>query len=522
MSKEKYRFMYKSESLQKSLTTVAKGATIVFIGLLAGKILGTVNQVILARFMGPEDYGRFNIVLSVVTIVFSISSFGMMGSLPRFIPYNLKLGRRDKARSVVDFSALFVFSANILAAAIVFVFSGRIARDIFNDPQLEILLRVFSVGIPVIAVNRVAIGIIRGFKSAKYDALLFKIGTRVINILVFLVFVAFGYRLYGAVIAFIIGALITSIIAIWLVKKKVFPDYSECSRVPVAGEIMKFTWPLALTGLMFIVLSKTDMMLLGYFLSSKEVGIYTPAIMIARLMLFISMAFKYMFLPVVSEFFSHGDMDGLKSLYQSVSKWIMLTVLPMTIYFVVFPSGILRILYGREYTEGNVALIILAVGVSINLLQGTSGNILIGGGYTKLNFLAEFFTAVANVILNIILIPVYGILGAAIATSISYLLRNVCFVVFIYKTFNMHPYKRNYLNILLSSLVSFSLLLVLKNYLPITWWGTMIAAGIILPALYMLLIIATRSFDENDLFVLEGIERKFRIKLGFIKKFIRS
>jgi len=509
-----------SSSLERSLTTVAKGATIVFIGLIAGKILGTVNQVILARFMGPDDYGRFNIVLSVVTIVFSISSFGMFGSLPRFIPYNLKMNRKRKARSVIDFSTLFVFFTNFIAAAVVFIFSGQIASGIFDDPQLQNLLKIFAIGIPVIAVNRVAMGVIRGFKAAKYDALLFKIGNRVIKISVFMIFIGTSYKLEGAIVAFIAGALVTLIVSVWLIRERIFPDYHKYSRGPVAREILKFTWPLALTGLTFLFLSKTDMMLLGYFLSSKEVGIYAPAVMVAKLMLFIGLAFKFMFLPVVSEFFANEDMEGLRSLFKSVSKWIMLTVMPLVIYCLAFSREILQALYGPEYTAGHIALMILVFGIAVNVLQGTSGNILVGGGHTRLNLLAEVITAVTNVILNIILIPAYGIVGAAVATSVSYIIRNICFTGFIYKTLKMHPYKINYLHILFSAFVSFIIIYILKIYSPLNWWITMILAGFILMFLYISSMILSRSFDRNDLIILEGIERKFKLNLGFMKRFI--
>ena len=149
--------MVKSDSLQRSLTTVAKGATIVFAGMVAGKILGTVNQILLGRLMGPEDYGRFNIVLSVISIAFSIATFGLFGALARFIPFNLKLNRLDNVKSVIDFSAGFVLVTCSLAAAVIFIFSDRIAAGFFHDSELAPLLRVFSIGMPVIGLNRVCI-----------------------------------------------------------------------------------------------------------------------------------------------------------------------------------------------------------------------------------------------------------------------------------------------------------------------------------------------------------------------------
>ncbi|MBD3179132.1 MAG: oligosaccharide flippase family protein [Candidatus Latescibacteria bacterium] len=512
--------MVKSDSLQRSLTTVAKGATIVFAGMVAGKILGTVNQILLGRLMGPEDYGRFNIVLSVISIAFSIATFGLFGALARFIPFNLKLNRLDNVKSVIDFSAGFVLVTCSLAAAVIFIFSDRIAAGFFHDSELAPLLRVFSIGMPVIGLNRVCIGMVRGFKAVKLNAIIFNVANRIIKILIFLLFVALGYRLYGAIFAFIGSAVATVIISIWFVRNRLFVEYSDCSRVPIARKILGFSWPLALTGLTFLFVSKTDMMLLGYFLDSKHVGIYTPAIMIAKLLIFIGMAFKFIFLPVVSEFFAHDDIEGLRSLYKSTSKWIVLIVLPGLIFFVLFPRDILRLLYGSEFTAGYLALIILSCGISMDVFQGTSGNILVGSGYTKLNLLGEVIAAVSNVILNIILIPAYGITGAAIATSLSYLFRNISFVTIVYKKLGIHPYKRSYLYVLASSLIVLVLVYILKIYSPLQWWINMIVLGILMTVAYFVTLLLTGSFDENDLVVVEGLERKTGLRLGFLKKYI--
>ncbi|MFO7915441.1 MAG: flippase [Candidatus Krumholzibacteriales bacterium] len=514
--------MIKSDSLQRSLTTVARGATIVFAGMVAGKVLGTVNQILLGRILGPEDYGRFNIALSVISITFSIATFGLFGALARFIPYNLKLNKLDRVKSVIDFSAIFVLATCIIAGAIIYIFSESIASGFFHDPGLASILRFFSIGLPIVGLHRVSMGIIRGFKAVKFNALLFNIGDRIVKIIVFLIFVAVGYQLYGAVIAFLGGALLTTIASAWLVKYRIFREYRNCSRVPIAGTILRFSWPLALTGLTFLLVSKTDMMLLGYFLDSKNVGIYTPAIMIAKLLMFIGMSFKFIFLPVVSEFFAHDNIEGLRHLYKSTSKWIVLIVFPGLLFFILFPQEILRLMYGSQYTAGYVALIILSLGISMDVFQGTSGNILVGGGYTKLNLLGEVIAAVSNVVLNLILIPAYGITGAAIATSLSYLFRNIAFLTIVYKKLGIHPYKRSYFYVFVSSLIVFVLIYILKIISPFAWWINMLALGIILIVTYSVTVLLAGSFDANDLVVLEGLERKTGLKLGFIKKYIRK
>jgi len=509
-----------SSDLNASLTSVAKGATIIFGGMIAGNLLGMVNQIILGRYLGPENYGLFNLSMSVVMIAGTLSVFGLFGSLPRFIPYHLEKNERNIVRSVIDFGSLFCFSLGVLFAVVIFLLADRLAVGIFHDARLEPVLKIFAVVIPFHSLQQVLKATVRGFKAVKYEALLFNIGSRIVTISVFLLSLLFLHRLYGAVIAFIAGIIVTTIVAIWLIRKRIFPDYRECRRVHIARNLLSFSWPLALTGFTYLFVSKTDKVLLGYFLTSKDVGIYTPALVIANLLIFISSAFKYIFLPIVSEHFSKKDMAGLEPLFKSTSKWNFLIVLPIFLFILMFPKEILTILYGSRYTSGYVALIILSLGISINDFAGTSANILVAGGRTKLNLACEVIAAVTNIVLNVILIPIYGIVGAAVATGISYLTRNISSLSFVYRVYGIHPYTKNYLNIVFSGLVAAVIVYFLKIYSPFSWWATMLILGTVFIVIYMAAALFSRSLDKNDHVILEAIERRTGIKLGFIKKFI--
>ena len=509
-----------SDELNNSLTSVAKGAGIVLFGLIVGNFLGMAYQIILGRILGPEMYGLYNLAMSVATIASSFSVFGLLGALARFIPFHLKRGETEIVRSTIDFSSIFVFSSGIILAIVLFVLADYVAVSIFSKPELATPLRIFAFGIPVLALQRVMRGITRGFKAVKYNVLVFNIGDRVIKIAFFLVSMVFIYRLYGAICALIAGSFTTTILIMWLIRFRIFPEYSSCRRTPVARSLLSFSWPLALTGFTFLFVSKTDKILLGYYLSSEDVGIYSPALVIAGMLVFVAEAFKYIFLPTVSEHFANKDISGLELLFKSTSKWIFLIVLPMFFLIMLFPREIITLLYGSKYVGGYMALIILSLGIAMNDLSGTAGNILVGGGHTKLNLICEVIAAATNIVLNIILIPRYGIVGAAAATGISYMTRNISSVSFVWATFRMHPYRLSYLRILFSGAVAAGIIFVLKMYSPLPWLINMLLLGCIFILIFLMLAVLTRSFDKNDKIVLEAVERKSGINLGFIKKFI--
>lgn len=509
-----------SSDLDESLASVAKGATVIFAGLLAGNVLGMVNQIILGRFLGPENYGLFNLSMSVVMIGGAICVFGFFGSLPRIIPFHFRMGERNVVRSVMDFTSLFSVSLGVVLTVVLYLLSDRLAVAVFHDPKLAPALKVFSFAIPLHGLHQVAQGAVRGFKAAKYEALVFAIGSRIVTISVFLLSLFVLHRLYGAIVAYNAGVLATTVVAFWLIRRRIFPDYGKLPRVPVARSVLSFTWPIALTGFTFLFISKTDKVLLGYFLTSEDVGIYTPAVLIASLLEFFNSAFKYRFLPTASEFFSRNDMSGLKPLFKSTSKWSFLVVYPIFLFILVFPKEILTLLYGSQYIRGYVALVVLSLGIAVNDFSGTSANILVAGGRTKLNLCCEIIAAVTNIVLNLVLIPIYGILGAAIATATSYVARNVASLSFVYRFYRMLPYTKKYFNIGLAGVLTILIVYVLKLYSPFSWWITTLGLGVLFVVLYVVATLLTRSFDRNDFVVLEAIEKRTGLKLDRIKRFI--
>jgi O-antigen/teichoic acid export membrane protein len=509
-----------SSGLNASLTSVAKGATIIFGGLIVGNFLGMANQIILGRFLGPDDYGLYNLSMSVVMIAGVVCVFGFFGSLPRFIPFHLKKNERDVVRSVIDFSSLFSFTLGTILAVATYLLSDRVAVTVFHDPRLAPALKVFAFAIPLHGVQQVAQAAIRGFKAAKYEALVFHIGSRIVTLAVFLLSLFVVRKLYGAIIAYVVGILVTAVVALWLIRKRIFTDYGKHPRVGVARSVLSFSWPLALTGFTYLFVTKTDRLMLGYFLTSLDVGIYSPAAVIASLLDFINNAFKYRFLPTVSEYFSKNDMIGLEPLYKSTSRWSFLLVYPIFLFIMVFPKELLTILYGSKYAGGAMALVVLSLGIAVNDFSGTSANILVAGGRTRLNLLCEIIAAVTNIGLNALLIPIYGIVGAAIATAMSYVTRNITSLTFCYRSYGMHPYTRKYLNIIVSGLAAIAIVYILKIYSPFSWWVTTVVLGVLFVVLYVTAVVLGRGLEKTDLLILEGIERKTRLKLGFLKRFV--
>jgi len=509
-----------SKDLEHSLTTVAKGAGIVFIGMFVGSLLGVLNQILLGRFLGVTNYGLFSLSFSVVSLIAILAVFGLFAALPRFIPFHMGKGEKNIVKSSIDFSLVFVLCTSITFSFILFILSGRIAVDVFHDPDLEIPLKLFFICLPFIAVGNIFQAVIQAFKAVKSRLFIYDVGMRLVKMAVFIPLILGGYRLFGAIFAFLVATIFTIIVSYIIIRKKLFSDHHKYKRIPIAKQLLSFAWPLSLTGITFMFISQTDVLLIGYYLSSTEVGIYVPALVIARFLTFIGSAFGYIFLPVVSGLFAKNKTRDIESLFKSASKWMFLLVLPMFIFIVLFPKEIITLLYSSEFSTGYVVLGILAFGIFSNVFTGLTGSILIGSGKPKLNLVCEIIAAVTNVTLNLILIPYYGIIGAAIGTAASYCVRNICSFIFVYKTIGINPYGKNYIKILFSGIVALVLILFIKTNVVFSqfWLIDMVIAGIILLVIYTILIFVTRSFDKNDKFILKMFTKRLGLNLKILDR----
>lgn len=512
-----------TQELDESLITVAKGASIVFIGMIIGNILGIINQILLGRFLGVVNYGLFSISYSLVTLASILAVFGLMPALPRFIPYHLEKNERDVVKSSIRFSALFVLFTSIVIGIIVFYFSDRIATEIFHDARLGILLKIFFIGLPLLSLNNIFQATFQGFKAVKYQVILNDITLRLIKITIFIIFIIVGYVLYGAIASLLIATFIITIISYVLFQKKIFSDSNQIKKVPIAKSLLSFAWPLSLTGLTFLFITKTDVILLGYYHSPSEVGIYTPALVIALFLSVIGFSFGYIFLPVVSGLFAKRKHQEIKSLFKSSSKWMFLLVFPLLLFILLYPREIITQLYGPEYATGYFALSILAFGISSNMLTGMTGSILIAGGKPTYNLTCEIIAAVTNLSLNLALIPAYGISGAAIGTCTSFFARNVASLFFVYKSQKIHPYNYKYLRIIACGVVVFLIFYYIKKeiYLNITSLLPLSIMGICLLFVYFLMIIFSRALDRNDFFILNIIYKRSGVKIRFIEKLFK-
>lgn len=482
----------------ENLKTITKGAGISFIGIIISYILAYLFNIIIARAIGASGVGLFNLGQSIIILLSPIAIFGLDTGILRYLPMHQK----DNAvvRGIMSFSLKLVASVSVILALLLIFFSKHIADKVFHTSELSLIIKLFALCLPLMTIMTIFRQIALAYKKPVYKVLIEDIIQKVLLISFSLLFIYLGFNVLGIVYTFIISILISASIYLIFIKKttplfsfKIKPEY-------ISKELLVYSFPLLFAGIVAIIIAKMDILMLGYFRTPAEVGIYSIAIKTALLLLIGLQAVNQIFSPMISSLHQKGEIQELSSLYKTTTKWIFSIAYPGLLIILLFSKNILG-LFGKDFIIGSSALILLGISQLINSSTGSSGYIIAMIGKSKILLLNQIMIFSVNFFLNLLLIPKFGIIGAAIATAFAIAAVNFLQLGEVYYFLKIHPYKLTFLKPLIIGLISF----VIVKYIPLHWLINLI----IFSALYLSLIL---------LFGLEK-EEKILLKLT-INKFI--
>ena len=178
--------------------------------------------------------------------------------------------------------------------------------------------------------------------------------------------------------------------------------------------------------------------MIGMFRGTTDVGVYTAASMIAGIVPFTLVAANTIVAPVISELFTQHRMAELQGIITFITRWIFMLTIPIVLGIMILGEFILS-LFDPTFVSGYVALIILTVGQIINVFAGSVAFLLTMTSHQNRAAKVMGISAFMNIILNLILVPIYGIMGAAIATSVTMIFWNITMLVLVQKHLNINP-----------------------------------------------------------------------------------
>lgn len=452
-----------TEIADRNLLHVAKQTSGVMSSRMIGMAIGLASNVVFARMLGAELLGVYVLASTVLLFVSLVASLGMGHTFVRFIPVSLSRGNEAGAAGVFRMGTRVALATSAGFAILLFALRGTLAGPVFKEPLLAGIMPIVAVGTLGATFQLVLGQTLRALRKTAQESLCLEVVNKTTKLAIFLALAGLGLGLTGITIAFVAAYFISAGTMLALIWRQAPYLMSGPASMPAPRrEIAAFSSMMLFVGFMNYSLSISDRVMLGILGTSGDVGIYNTAFLISNVLTLVFMGFNASFAPVISELYHNGKRRELRSLYSSLTRGILIIIMPAFCWIIGFGDDLLRF-FGPEFVGGYVALVVLAVSVVVRCVVGTVGTMLVMSGHQKFNAVNIVIVTAMNVGLNLLLIPRYGLLGAAIATAVSVSIIDTVGLIEVRVLLKIHPYSIAFLK------VAFAALTVLAGNLFLRW-----------------------------------------------------
>jgi O-antigen/teichoic acid export membrane protein len=501
----------------KNLEDLVRGAGISMIFGVLGFGIMFFYRLILARYFGASDYGLYTMMETIILFLVLLSSLGMQSGITRYLPIYHARNNNNYLRGFLRYSTGLPLIVSTLLSILLFIFAKDVAAFFNFPPSFVTMLRIASLIIPLATLQNLILQVLIAYKKILSQNLCEFIyqSTLIIGASIIIINdLSVPWTAGVLALAYALSALF----ALYQLRKIIKNLTGKVAYKP--REWLLFSMPLFLSGMLGYIITWTDNFFIGKILTSTELGVYSVAFSLAMFLTFFQKAFGKIFQPMIAQEYGEKDISEIQFIYKKSAAWIFSLSFPVYLIFLLYSKHIIKIIYGPEFVSGYFPLAIIATGLIISIATGFGNHILILYKKTKTLLIMYIFFSSLNIILNYLLLPKLGIIGAAIASAISMSLMNLVTYSMVRKILGPQIDWPYYAKFILSGIFSIMVALVVLR-LSSNTLIKLISSGLIYGSVYVLSLLLLRTFTKDDFHIVLKIEKRLGLNLSFIKKIVR-
>lgn len=446
------------------------------------------------RILGPADYGRYGLVITLTTMIIVLVGNGLPTAMSKYLsevfesaPWKVPIIKRVGMK----LQALIMGSLTV----IFFLASPLIAR-LLGDPDLAPLFALSSLIIPAFAAASFYLHYYNGLHYFRFQAALKII--RSFARLLFIVGLALLFGLPGSVSGYILAPLsvfFVGLVADWIITKKSFSQEPERGFTFPGKLLLQYAWPFTLFLVSYELVLTLDLYLVQALLRDDiATGLYNAAITVGRIPYYLFYALAVMMVPAIAK--SNAD-SGPKKTRELVEKSLRLMaflLFPFVTLLAVYAEPILHLFYGNRYLGAADAMSVFAVGAGFLTVFYVLAFALNGAGLVKIPMKLSGLGVLFALILNFVLIPLFGIVGAASATTLVSFILMIAILLYTERHFSVRLSAKLWI-VSLASAIGIALLSRMLPSGPISF----LLSGTVLFVFYYLPLFLTKELKDSDL-----------------------
>jgi len=509
------------EVVREGLSSVTKGTLFLLVSTLVLVGLTFVSRVLIVRSISPTDWSAFSFGLTLAGVLAALGSLGLPNAVARSLPY---ASSDDERRTIVRATLWIGGASTVVASVLLFVFAVPIG-DTLGSTEIGIGLQYFSIGVGASIFGGLIASIFQGYEDVAPNAMFIQI----VNPALFVAFLAIarvlppsGLDYRASLLAYALSNVAMLAALVLYLVRRLPKRLPSGPRAPATlPRFLRFAAPLFIVTVMVSVMGAGDTLILGIY-HPLDVGSYTVSLTLARLLQIGITAAAYIFLPVASKFLRQNEPTSIATTYTTVTKWMILVSLPLFLLFFFLPSSSLEFVYGPTYSTIVLPLQIVVAGAFLTTVLGPAPTAQVAFGQTQLLAVNAVVAGLVDVVVAFALVPTYTYVGAAIAWGVANATYTALSAVQLAARSRVHPFHRHFVLPLLATALPVGLALTVLH--PTFTFGWKLATlelpgiGLGIAALFVVLVVATRSVDEGDRLLLEAVERLVGRPLPFVRR----
>jgi O-antigen/teichoic acid export membrane protein len=398
-------FLFKNTSDKQ---TVAKNTVWLSISNFGGRFLKAIVIIYSARVLGTAGYGVFSYALTLA----GFFTFFMDPGINAILMRDVSKASEEERRSI--FSTAFVLKLCLLAVGIFVVLA--IAPYFSTLPGAKALLPIVALVITGDTLREFFSSLVRAREKMEWETGIFLLtNATIVTFGFFFLFLSPTPKSLGW--GYAMGTLIggaAAMVVVWPYLKDLFSHFSSRLIAP----ILRSAWPFAIVGALGGLLTSADILIVSWFRTASEVGVYSAAIRIIQVLYLVPMVFQYSTLPILARL-ANKDNARFRAVFERTVSVICLVSIPLALGGLVVGTQFMRLVFGAAYAAGGMPFKVLALGLLFDYPTAIISSAVFAYNHQKSLIVCSAIGGIANVAFDLLLIPRFGITGSAVATLIA-------------------------------------------------------------------------------------------------------
>ena len=423
-----------SAGLRRHLSRAASATVLIRFANL-GISLGV--GVLLARLMGAQGYGVYAFAMALVGMLGIPATLGLPNLIVRETAVYCHESRYTLLRGLLRRADQFILATSLLLAPALW----WLGVHSLGGQQGGQVMFLGAALLPLAALTAVRGSALRGLNrivASQVPDQLLRPGALLLGTATVFLFAGELSPADAMGVQLLVTAFALTVSVIWL--RGALPAAAwRAAPTYDTGRWARSALPFLFLGGVALINNQLDLIMLGFLRSAEEVGIYRACGAGAQLVIFVLQVFNFVISPALAQLYRAGHNHRLQRLVTATARAGLLGSLPIALVLGLFGGPLLGAVFGKEFSAGAAALAILCAGQVANAAMGPVGNILNMTGFERHSARGVAIAALVNAVLNLALVPVWGMEGAALATAISMTVWNVLLARWVIRLTGLHP-----------------------------------------------------------------------------------